>query len=288
MPTHARKTRRFYCWRTASLPPLFCVTILSSDALDGCRLQRRHLALSRLFFVFQSVGTALWWNHLVARAVPIVVRLRSGKAPLAMVVVWGRVGGGRVMVSLAWLRLRDFFLAVLRWGLSVAGCLCVPLCLFAIVSAFFSQRAVGDILLLDQRNYRFKVLGITCNIRIISIGITIWRNCVFGFAICRKGFIRKALRLTGRVRYTTAGSLVPDWVGGCGPRWVRVCAASTACGAGPLRLCVWRCLWRWCLLRWRRGCPRCMRWCCDCGVGRWTEPSRLAALWTRCCCTACT
>ncbi|RNC40016.1 putative dispersed gene family protein 1 (DGF-1) [Trypanosoma cruzi] len=87
---------------------------------------------------------------------------------------------------------------------------------------------------LDQHNYRFKVLGITCGIRNGIRGITIWQNCVAGFAICRKGFVGQEVRSTGRVRHTTTALFVLVWVGGCSLRWMRVRAAGTACGAGLL------------------------------------------------------
>ncbi|RNC55328.1 putative dispersed gene family protein 1 (DGF-1), partial [Trypanosoma cruzi] len=90
---------------------------------------------------------------------------------------------------------------------------------------FFFLSMQLEILLLDQHNYRFKLLGINCSSSISSVGITIWRNRVAGFAICRKGFARQELLSTGRVRHATTALLVPVWVGGCGLRWVRVCAA---------------------------------------------------------------
>ncbi|RNC33707.1 putative dispersed gene family protein 1 (DGF-1), partial [Trypanosoma cruzi] len=116
----------------------------------------------------------------------------------------------------------------------MTGCLCVPLCLVTVVVASYSFLSVQlEILLLGQHNYRFKALGITCSIRISSISIAIWRNCVTGFAIFRKGFARQELWSTGRVRHPTTALLVLVWVGGCGLRWARVRAAGTVCSAGP-------------------------------------------------------
>ncbi|EKF26712.1 hypothetical protein MOQ_009585, partial [Trypanosoma cruzi marinkellei] len=138
-----------------------------------------------------------------------------------------------------------------------------------------------EILWFEHHKYCFRVLVITRRSRRISgigdsssIGITIWRNRVTGFDIRRKGFAEQEAWSTRRVRHTTTALLVSVWVGGCGLWWVRVRAASTACGAGPLRLCVRRCSLCWHWWRWRRGCPRRMRWCCDCGAARWTEASR--------------
>ncbi|RNC53811.1 putative dispersed gene family protein 1 (DGF-1) [Trypanosoma cruzi] len=110
-----------------------------------------------------------------------------------MVVVWDCAGGGRAMLSLAWWRLRFFVsVVVLWWGLFLAGCLCVPLCLFAVVAVFISFLTEQiEILWIDLHNYRFKVLRITCSIRTSSIGITIYRNCFSGFSICRKGFAKR-------------------------------------------------------------------------------------------------
>ncbi|RNC37832.1 putative dispersed gene family protein 1 (DGF-1), partial [Trypanosoma cruzi] len=118
--------------------------------------------------------------------------------PLGTVAVWGCVGGGRTMVSLTLLRLRCFLsAAVLWWGLSVAGCFCVPISLFAVVSAsysfFFFLSVQFEILWLCQHNYRFKLLGINCSIRISSTGISIYRDCISGFAICGKGFVGQEL-----------------------------------------------------------------------------------------------
>ncbi|EKG08301.1 dispersed gene family protein 1 (DGF-1), putative, partial [Trypanosoma cruzi] len=64
----------------------------------------------------------------------MVMCLLSGIAPLVMVVVWSCAGGGRAMVSLAWWCLRFFVsVAVLQYGLSVAGCFWVPISLVAVV-----------------------------------------------------------------------------------------------------------------------------------------------------------
>ncbi|RNC34794.1 hypothetical protein TcCL_Unassigned02396 [Trypanosoma cruzi] len=56
--------------------------------------------LSRLLCVFHGIGIALWWSLSVARAMPTLILLFAGILPLCMVVVWGCVGGGTVMVLL--------------------------------------------------------------------------------------------------------------------------------------------------------------------------------------------
>ncbi|RNC53391.1 putative dispersed gene family protein 1 (DGF-1), partial [Trypanosoma cruzi] len=169
--------------------------------------------------------------------------------------------GDDVTVVIASARLLVCMLAVGLWP-DASACHCVYLLLFLLFPSPLTEHL--ELLWLHQHNYRFKVLIINCCIRNSRIsGIAIYRNCVSVFAICRRDFAKRELRLTVRVRHATTALLVPVCVGGCGLRKVRVRAAGTVCGAGPLRLCVRRCLWRWRWLRRRRGCPRRMRWCCD-------------------------
>ncbi|RNC38833.1 putative dispersed gene family protein 1 (DGF-1) [Trypanosoma cruzi] len=139
-------------------------------------------------------------------------RRQSVSTPRRAVVVWGCVGGGRAMVSLTLLRLRGFAsAAVLWWGLCMTGCLCVSLYLVTVVAAVFYSFFLSvqlEILWLCQHNYRFKVLRINCSIRIGGTGISIWRNRVTGFAICRKGFDRQEEWSTGRERHNATALLI--------------------------------------------------------------------------------
>ncbi|RNC38790.1 putative dispersed gene family protein 1 (DGF-1), partial [Trypanosoma cruzi] len=224
MPTYVREERRLFCWRTANSSPLFRVTISSFDALDGRRFQRCHVVLSRPLFVFRGIGTALWWSLLPARAVLIAICLFcwDGATLYGCVGLHGRWEGDGVngVVSSALFFVGGFALAGTVCGRMPPRTTVFICCCFRLFIPFLKKQL--EILWLDQHNYRFKVLGVTCGIRIGSSGITIWRNCVSGFPICRKGFVRQELRSTGRVRYATTALLVPVWVGGCGLLWVRV------------------------------------------------------------------
>ncbi|RNC32109.1 hypothetical protein TcCL_Unassigned05314 [Trypanosoma cruzi] len=146
MLTCASKKRLLDCWRVAISPPLFHVTITAFlDALVDCRLQRRHVGVSAL------VCLSLHWDCSVVEAFGCksganghvsffwdLTTLHGGCVRLR-----GRWEGDGVTGVVASVLFLSVF--VLWWGLSVTGCLCVPLCLVTIVasSSFFDQ-AVRD------------------------------------------------------------------------------------------------------------------------------------------------